>query len=131
MSRRKLYWVAGGAFAAEDVTYLLWRPRMLRWGATSDEASEPLPGDDRTPDPRVQSTRALTIDAPAEQAWPWLMQMGIGRAGFYTHDWVERLMFHARYVDGRHSATRIHPGAGAVERRRHRADGCGRVRDRL
>lgn len=35
--------------------------------------------------------------------------MGIGRAGFYTHDWVERLLFHARYVEGRHSATRIHP----------------------
>jgi hypothetical protein len=68
-----------------------------------------LPGDDRTPHPRLQSTRAVTIDAPPEQVWPWLMQMGIGRAGFYTHDWVERLMFRARYVEGRHSATRIHP----------------------
>lgn len=109
MSRRKLYRLAGGALAAEVITYLLWRPRMLRWGATADEASEPLPGDDRTPHPRVQCTRAVTIDAPPEQVWPWLMQMGIGRAGFYTHDWVERLMFHARYVEGRHSATRIHP----------------------
>ena len=51
-----------------------------------------MPGDDRTPCPRVQSTRAVTIDAPPEQVWPWLLQMGIGRAGFYTHDWVERLM---------------------------------------
>ena len=107
--RRKLYGLAGGALAAEVVTYLLWRPSMLRWGATADEASEPLPGDERTPHPRVQSTRAVTIDAPPEQVWPWLMQMGIGRAGFYTHDWVERLMFRARYVEGRHSATRIHP----------------------
>jgi hypothetical protein len=57
----------------------------------------------------VRSTRAITIDAPPERVWPWLMQMGIGRAGFYTHDWVERLMFRARYVEGRHSATRIHP----------------------
>jgi len=57
----------------------------------------------------VQSTRAITIDAPPEQVWPWLMQMGIGRAGFYTHDWVERLMSRARYIEGRHSATRIHP----------------------
>jgi hypothetical protein len=39
-------------------------------------------GDDRTPDPRVQSTRAVTIDAPAEQVWPWLMQMGIGPRRF-------------------------------------------------
>ena len=105
----KLYSLAGGALAAEVVAYLLWRPRMLRWGATAGEASEPLPGDDRTPHPRVQSTRAITIDAPPEQVWPWLMQMGIGRAGFYSHDWVERLMFRARYVEGKHSATRIHP----------------------
>jgi hypothetical protein len=107
--RWKLYSLAGGALAAEVVAYVLWRPRMLRWGATAQEASEPLPGDDHTPHPRVQSTRAVTINAPPEQVWPWLTQMGIGRAGFYTHDWVERLMFHARYVEGRHSATRIHP----------------------
>jgi hypothetical protein len=108
-NRRRLYLVAGVAVAAEIVGYLLWRPRMLRWGATPEEAAEPLPGDDRTPHPRLQSTRAVTIDAPPDKVWPWLMQMGIGRAGFYTHDWVERLMFRARYVEGRHSATRIHP----------------------
>jgi hypothetical protein len=106
---RKLYSLAGGALAAEVVAYLLWRPRMLRWGATAEEACEPLPGDGRTPHPRVQSTRAVTIGAPPQQVWPWLMQMGIGRAGFYTHDWVERLLFRARYVEGTHSATRIHP----------------------
>ena len=108
-TRGKLYSLAGGALAAEVVAYLLWRPRMLRWGATGGEASEPLPGDDRTPRARVQSTRAVTIDAPPERVWPWLMQMGIGRAGFYTHDWVERLIAHARYAEGKHSATRIHP----------------------
>ena len=107
--RGRLYSLAGGALAAEVAAYLLWRPRMLRWGATAGEASEPLPGDDRTPRPRVQSTRAVTIDAPPEQVWPWLLQMGIGRAGFYSHDWVERLIAHARYVEGKHSATRIHP----------------------
>jgi len=64
--RRKLYSLAGGALAAEVVAYLLWRPTMLRWGATAEEASEPLPGDDRTPHPRVQSTRAVTIEAPPE-----------------------------------------------------------------
>lgn len=107
--RWKLYLLAGGALAAEVAAYLLWRPRMLRWSATDGEASASLPGDDRALHPRVQSTRAVTIDTPPEQVWPWLMQMGIGRAGFYTHDWVERLMFHARYVEGRHSATRLHP----------------------
>lgn len=88
--------------------YLVWRPRMLRWGATPEEAAEALPGDERTPNPRVQCTRAITVDAPPEDVWPWLVQMGIHRAGFYTHDWLERLLFRASYVEGRHSATRIH-----------------------
>lgn len=54
--RRKLYALAAGALAAEVVAYLLWRPRMLRWGATAEEASEALPGGDHTPHPRMQST---------------------------------------------------------------------------
>jgi hypothetical protein len=108
VKRRKLV-VIGGFLVAEVVAYLTWRPRMLRWGTEGDEATEPLPGDDLVPHPSVQSTRAITIDAPPERVWPWIVQMGIYRAGFYTHDQVERLMFRARYVDGKHSATRIHP----------------------
>jgi len=87
-SRRELYAVAGAALAA----YLVWRPAMLRWGTQAGESTEPLPGDGLAPRPRVQSTRAITIDAPPGQVWPWIVQMGIGRAGFYTHDRVERLM---------------------------------------
>ena len=101
--------LGGVAVGAGMVAYLAWRPRMLRWGATDDEAGEALPGDDATPHPVFQSTRAITIDAPPERVWPWIVQMGIERAGFYSHDWLERLLFHARYVEGRHSATRIHP----------------------
>ena len=101
--------LAAAGAAALVGGYLAWRPRMLRWGASDEEAAETLPGDDQTPEPRVQSTRAITIEAPPEQVWPWLVQMGIRRAGFYTHDWLERLLFRARYVEGRHSATRIHP----------------------
>jgi hypothetical protein len=107
-SRRALYAVAGAAVAAEIAGYLAWRPAMLRWGTQAGEATEPLPGDDLVPRPRVQSTRAITIDAPPEQVWLWIVQMGIGRGGFYTHDRVERVMFRARYVEGKHSATRIH-----------------------
>lgn len=101
--------VLGGAVAVGVATYLAWRPAMLRWGTQGNEAVEALPGDDLVPNPRVQSTRAITIDAPPERVWPWIVQMGIYRAGFYTHDRVERAMFHARYVEGKHSATRIHP----------------------
>ena len=107
--RRSSLLVAGAAVAAV-AGYLGWRPRMLRWGATQQEAAEALPGDDRTPNPRVRSTRAITIQASPEQVWPWIAQMGIQRAGFYTHDRLERLLtFGGRYVEGTHSATRIHP----------------------
>ena len=109
MTGRKRLLVIGGLLVTQVAAYLAWRPRMLRWGTEGDEATEPLPGDDLVPNPRVQSTRAITIDAPPERVWPWIVQMGIYRAGFYTHDRVERLMFHARYVEGKHSATRIHP----------------------
>jgi hypothetical protein len=105
---RRAYLWAAAAMAAEVLGYLAWRPRMLRWGATKQEAAEPLPGDQITPHPRVRSTRAITIDAPPEEVWPWIVQMGIDRAGFYSHDWVERLLG-ARCVEGRNSATRIHP----------------------
>jgi hypothetical protein len=85
------------------------RPRITRWGATDGEVQRALPGDDLTSryGYRPISTRAITIDAPPEDVWPWLVQMGSGRAGFYTHERVERLLF-ITYADG-HSATRIHP----------------------
>jgi hypothetical protein len=106
---RRAYLWAGAAATATVLGYLAWRPRMLRWGATEEEAAEALPGDERTPHPRVRSTRAITIDAPPEQVWLWIVQMGMERAGFYSHDWVERLLARTQYVEGRHSATRIHP----------------------
>jgi hypothetical protein len=93
------------------------RPRMNRWGATEEELAKTLPGD--TVDPSMSpfqaelatgrrvSTRAITIEAPPDEVWPWLVQMGHDRAGFYSHDWVERLLG-IRYADGQ-SSTRIHP----------------------
>jgi hypothetical protein len=70
----------------------LVRPWMLQWGSTDDERARPLPGDDLKPDAEYVTTRALTIRAPADAVWPWLVQMGQDRAGFYTHNWVERLL---------------------------------------
>ena len=68
------------------------RPWMLDWGATAEERREPLPGDEITPDANEVTTRALTLHAPTDAVWPWLVQMGQDRAGFYTHNWVERLL---------------------------------------
>jgi hypothetical protein len=98
------------AAVAWEATYTLAvKPRTSRWGASDDEVARRLPGDELPSwtGYRPVSTRAITIDAPPEEVWPWLVQMGSGRAGFYTHEWVERLLF-ITYADG-HSSTRIHP----------------------
>ena len=75
--------VAALTAASAGAAYVLAvRPRLLRWGATTQEAAGPLPGDEIIPAPRMQSTRAITISAPVAEVWPWLVQMGAGRGGF-------------------------------------------------
>ncbi|UDY35877.1 hypothetical protein [Dermatobacter hominis] len=69
----------------------LVRPWQEGWGATDQERSLPLPGDDLVEDPADQVTRAITIDADPEQVWPWLVQLGADRGGFYSYDWLENL----------------------------------------
>jgi hypothetical protein len=71
---------------------LLVRPRMLDWGSTPQERRARLPGDDLTPAAGTVTTRAVTITAPVSDVWKWVVQMGQDRAGFYTHNWVERLL---------------------------------------
>jgi hypothetical protein len=70
---------------------LLLRRRCLHWGATPQEVVRAIPGDDLVAEPDVISTRAVTIDAPPAAIWPWLVQMGSGRGGAYTYDWIENL----------------------------------------
>jgi pimeloyl-ACP methyl ester carboxylesterase len=73
--------------------------RQQHWGATDQEITQPLPGDELLPTAKLQSTHAITIGAPAEQVWPWLAQMGYqGRAGMYSYDVLER-RFGARNID--------------------------------
>jgi hypothetical protein len=68
------------------------RPRLLHWGASPDEADAPLPGDDLVPDAAYVTTRAVTVKAKAEAVWPWLVQLGQGRGGFYTYDLLEQMV---------------------------------------
>lgn len=113
---RRVIVAGAAAVAASGTVYAaVVRPRISRWGATDDEVRRVLPGDeiDSPNGYRRISTRAVTIDAPPEAVWPWVVQMGSGRAGFYTHEWVERLLF-ITYGDG-HSSTRIHPEWQALE----------------
>jgi hypothetical protein len=77
------------------------RPRLVRWGATDEEVARPYPGADIIPDGHRASTMAVTIDAPPAQVWPWLVQMGYDRAGWYSWDRLDN--------GGRPSADRIHP----------------------
>jgi hypothetical protein len=87
--------VAAGAYA------LIVRPRLLRWGATDEELRVPYPGADLIPGGTRSATMAVTIDAPPAMVWPWLVQMGYSRAGWYSWDHLDNW--------GRESADRLHP----------------------
>jgi hypothetical protein len=72
------------------------RPWYLRWGATDAEVDRAMPGDDLV---RASHhlhhrpvTNAVTVNARATDIWPWLVQMGHGRGGLYSYDWVDRIM---------------------------------------
>lgn len=77
------------------------RPRLVRWGATDDEVRRPYPGAEIIPGGKRGGTMSITIDAPPSAVWPWLVQMGVDRAIWYTWDYWRPL--------GRRSAERIHP----------------------
>lgn len=79
---------------------LLVRPRLVRWGATAEEAAGPYPGADLIPSGVRSGTMAITIGAPPADVWAWLVQMGYDRAGWYSWDRLDNW--------GRHSAERIH-----------------------
>lgn len=79
----------------------LYRRWHLRWGSTDAELAAAMAGDAMFPNAQFVSTRAITIDAPPAAVWPWLVQVGCGRAGFYSHDLLDNL--------GRPSATTIVP----------------------
>lgn len=74
------------------VYFLVIIPWIANWGSTALEQQMALPGDDLIPHDGGQSTLAVTIDAPAEAVWQWLVQVGQDRAGFYTYTWLENLI---------------------------------------
>jgi hypothetical protein len=82
--------IVGGAATA---AYLfLFRPWHLRWGATTAETKRALPGDALIDNPKQTATRAITIERPVEEVWSWLVQIGQGRGGFYSYDFLENLI---------------------------------------
>jgi hypothetical protein len=81
------------------------------YGSTPAERRVRLPGDEVIATPTVQTDNAITIEAPPARVWPWLVQMGWGRAGWYTARWVDRLLFPANGP----SADRIVPELQDIE----------------
>jgi hypothetical protein len=100
----------GGAAAGAAAYHLYGRPRIRNWGSHAGEVRRSLPGDDLVGDPEVRTTRAVTVDAPPEAVWPWVVQMGQRRGGFYSYDGLERFA-----GLGIENADRIHPEWQDVE----------------
>jgi hypothetical protein len=85
--------VRGAAAIAYNLVGSPWlRERYNRWGVSEEEWLATMPGDDLVPEPVLVSTRATTIEAPAESVWPWLAQIGQGRGGLYSYDALENLV---------------------------------------
>jgi hypothetical protein len=74
------------------VFFAVVRPWYMGWGATALEQVRPLPGDALVPGAPEQETRAITVQAPAEQVWPWVAQLGQDRGGFYSYRLLENLV---------------------------------------
>jgi hypothetical protein len=91
----------GGVAVAAGAYIMIVRPWQLRWGATADEVARTMHGDEVVRRPTFNATRAVTVAAPPKDIWPWLVQIGCQRAGWYSYDWVDNL--------GRPSAERIIP----------------------
>ena len=91
-----------GALATAATVYGVWvRPRLLRWGATDAEVAGPFPGAELVPAGARSGTMAVTIEVPPDQVWPWLLQIGWDRGGWYSWDSLDNA--------GRPSAREVHP----------------------
>ena len=82
---KRSLWGAGLLLVAGGYVRMV-RPRMARWGAADDEVVGAMPGDGEVPEPDWMVTRAVSIAAPPEAVWPWIVQIGYHRAGWYAYD---------------------------------------------
>ena len=100
----RIGWSVGALFFIYTAAVVAVRPLYVRWGTTPEERSARLPGDDLVRDAHYRVDHGITIKAPADSVWPWLVQLGQDRGGFYSYDWLERLI-----GDRISNADRIHP----------------------
>ncbi len=83
----------------------LLTPWMDRWGATNEEIAAAFPGDELLAAPAGFVNRAVTIHATPEQIYPWIVQLGAGRGGYYSYTWLETYLLNCPLVN----ADRVHP----------------------
>jgi hypothetical protein len=81
---------AGAYLAIVAAYHRLLRPLHLHWGASTEETKRSMPGDGLVDDPYMTTTRAVPIKAGTASIWPWLVQMGDGRGGLYSYDFLDR-----------------------------------------
>ena len=106
----KLVALAAGVGVVALAGYLaVSRPIISGLGATLAERRAAMPGDELVAAPRISYTQATTIQAPAEEVWNWLSQVGYHRAGWYNIDLINRSIVPDFFIDGRHSSVVIHP----------------------
>lgn len=90
--RRTTRTVAATAGLSLAIAALGGRKRRLRWGATNEEVRGTLPGDDLIPVANLSATRAISVRRRRDVVWPWIAQLGQGRGGFYSYDFLENLV---------------------------------------
>ena len=88
-------------FLLVAATWFIYRPWALTWGSTDEEIARLMPGDEVLDLPTFNATRAVTVEATPEEIWPWIVQVGYRRAGFYSYDMLDN--------DGIPSSERILP----------------------
>ncbi len=110
--RKSFYRFLLGAAIALVVTVIgfVWINAVIpTWGSSTEELSQALPGDGLVPDPTLIWNHGLTLHAPAEQVYPWLVQIGDSRAAFYSITFIENafcaMSGECRYVN----ADQVHP----------------------
>jgi hypothetical protein len=90
---KKIFKIAAWSlFALAGLYFLLLRPWHTRWNCTEEDRTRFMPADEVVAHPTIQTHRAIWIKAKPEAIWPWLNQMGEGRGGFYSYDWIDHLL---------------------------------------
>jgi hypothetical protein len=100
----------GLSIGAAVVGYLLMRPWMNRWGTRPADRKLVFPGDEVVGAPNYEAMMGVVVNAPPEAIWPWLIQLGRGRGGLYSYDWLDRVF---GFLDAP-SAKAILPGIQAL-----------------